>query len=47
MPKKVALAFLNTYREIGFVLVEPDGHIEFGNLEKFLDIDWRKPLKGG
>ena len=46
MPREEALAFLEKHNEIGFVLVEPDGNIEFGNLKKFLDIEWGKPLQG-
>ncbi len=33
MPKKKALAFLKEHKEIGYVLVEPDGNIIKGNLE--------------
>jgi len=38
MPKEKALQFLKNHKEIGYVLVEPNGHILFGNLDKYLDI---------
>ena len=40
MPKEKALAFLKKHTEIGYVIVEPDGNILFGNLKKFLEITW-------
>ncbi len=40
MPKEKALDFLKKHKEIGYVLVEPDGKVIFGNLEKFLKIAW-------
>lgn len=40
MPKEKALSFLIKQKDIGYVLVEPDGNIVFGNLEIFLDISW-------
>ena len=38
MPKEKALAFLKAHDEIGFVLVESDGKIIYGNLEKFVEL---------
>jgi len=40
MPKQKALAFLKAHDEIGFVLVESNGEIVYGNLEKFVSIQW-------
>jgi len=40
MPKDKALAFLKAHDEIGFVLVESDGKIMYGNLEKFVSFTW-------
>jgi len=40
MPKKKALAFLKAHDEIGFVLVEHNGKIMYGNLEKFVTLKW-------
>lgn len=42
MPKGKALTFLKTHKEIGYVLVEPDGNIIFGNLDNFLNIVWQE-----
>lgn len=36
MPKEKALAFLRAHDEVGFVLVESNGKIMYGNLEKFV-----------
>jgi len=41
MPKEEALTFLKMHEELGYVLVEPDGNVVFGNLKKFLDITWQ------
>jgi len=40
MPKEKALAFLKVHDEIGFVLVESNGKILYGNLEKFVSFTW-------
>ena len=40
MPKEKALAFLKAHDEVGFVLVESDGKIMYGNLEKFVSFTW-------
>ena len=40
MPKAKALAFLKAHDEIGFVLVERNGKIMYGNLEKFVSFTW-------
>ena len=42
MPKEKALEFLKRHREIGYVLVEPDGNVIFGNLERFVKVVWEK-----
>ena len=38
MPLEIALAFLKVHDEVGFVLVESDGKIMYGNLEKFVEV---------
>jgi len=38
MSKEKALAFLKAHEEIGFILVESDGKIMYGNLEKFVEL---------
>ena len=40
MPKEKAMAFLKAHDEIGFVLVESNGKIMYGNLEKFVSFTW-------
>jgi len=40
MPEKVALAFLKEHDEVGFVLVKSNGEIVYGNLDKFVSLDW-------
>ncbi len=40
MPKEKALAFLKKHKEIGYVLVEPEGNIIHGNLKPLLKINW-------
>ena len=47
MPKQKALAFLKQHPEIGYILVEPDGHIIDDNWEKLVRMEWRLegPLK--
>lgn len=40
MPKEKALTFLKVHKEIGFVLVENNGDILYGNLEKFVTLTW-------
>ncbi len=40
MPLEVALAFLKTHDEVGFILVKSDGKIVYGNLEKFVSLRW-------
>lgn len=42
MPKDKALVFLEKHEEIGYVLVEANGNIIFGNLKALLDIEWQK-----
>jgi len=39
MPKEKALAFLKGHEEIGYVLVEPDGNVIRGNLNKLINIE--------
>ncbi|WP_294951885.1 FAD:protein FMN transferase [Sulfurovum sp.] len=46
MPKKKALAFLKSHQQIGYVLVETDGTVIYGNLEPFIYIKWRKKPAG-
>ena len=41
MPKEEALVFLKVHEEIGYVLVEADGNIIFGNLKALLNIEWK------
>ena len=41
MPKEEALVFLKVHKEIGYVLVEADGNILFGNLKALLNIKWK------
>jgi len=41
MPKEEALVFLKVHEEIGYVLVEADGNILFGNLKALLNIKWK------
>lgn len=40
MPREKALDFLHQHRELGFVLVEKEGKIIYGNLEKFVSLKW-------
>lgn len=40
MPREKALDFLHQHRELGFVLVEKNGKIRYGNLEKFVSLKW-------
>ena len=40
MPKEKALVFLKAHKEIGFVLIQNDGEIIYGNLEKFVTLSW-------
>ncbi|HFQ62189.1 MAG TPA: FAD:protein FMN transferase [Epsilonproteobacteria bacterium] len=40
MPRQKALEFLEAHDEIGFVLVEHNGKIVYGNLEKFVSFQW-------
>jgi len=40
MPKEEALTFLKTHKEIGFVLVDDQGKILYGNLTDLVDIAW-------
>ena len=40
MPRKKALDFLHQHKEIGFILVEKEGKIIYGNLEKFVSLTW-------
>jgi thiamine biosynthesis lipoprotein len=40
MPKDEALTFLKTHKEIGFVLVDVQGRILYGNLMNLVDISW-------
>jgi thiamine biosynthesis lipoprotein len=42
MPKEEALMFLKKHEEVGYVLVESDGNIVFGNLKILLEIEWLK-----
>jgi len=42
MPKKEALAFLKKHKEIGYVLVEKNRNIVYGNLKALLNIEWQK-----
>ncbi len=42
MPRKEALAFLKKHEKIGYVLVEADGNIIYGNLEELVKIKWQK-----
>ncbi len=40
MPREKALDFLYQHKEIGFVLIDKDGKIIYGNLEKFVSLKW-------
>jgi len=40
MPREQALDFLQQHKEIGFVLVEKEGKIFYGNLEKLVSVKW-------
>ncbi len=40
MPKTEALAFLKNRKEIGFVIVDKQGKILYGNLTELADIEW-------
>ena len=40
MPREEALAFLKAHKEIGFVLVDVQGKILYGNLMHLADIRW-------
>lgn len=40
MPKTEALSFLQTVKEIGFVIVDKEGKILYGNLTDLVDIEW-------
>ena len=42
MPKAEAMKFLDNHKKIGYVLVEGDGNIIFGNLKVLVDIEWGK-----
>ena len=46
MPREEAIAFLKKHKEIGYVLVEADGNIVYGNLEKLVKIEWQKKPSG-
>ncbi|CAA6827874.1 MAG: Thiamin biosynthesis lipoprotein ApbE [uncultured Sulfurovum sp.] len=41
MPKNKALEFLKTHPEIGFVLVNSNAEIKYGNLKKFVTVQWK------
>ena len=40
MPKTEALSFLQTMKDIGFVIVDKEGEILYGNLTDLVDIEW-------
>lgn len=40
MPREEALTFLKAHKEIGFVLVDVQGEILYGNLMNLVDIEW-------
>jgi len=40
MPKEKAYAFLKTHEELGFVLLESNGQIVYGNLEDLVRLEW-------
>ncbi|TNF43425.1 MAG: FAD:protein FMN transferase, partial [Epsilonproteobacteria bacterium] len=40
MPKDTALAFLKDQKDIGFVIVDNQGKILYGNITDLLDIEW-------
>ena len=42
MPKAEAMKFLENHKKIGYVLVEEDGNIIFGNLKALVNIEWQK-----
>ena len=42
MPKEEAMKFLENHKKIGYVLVEEDGNIIFGNLKALVNIEWQK-----
>ena len=42
MPKEEALSFLKKHKELGYVIVEADGNIVFGNLHELVQIEWQK-----
>ena len=42
MPKEKALDFLKSHKEIGYVVLEADKNIIFGNLTELLNIKWQK-----
>ena len=48
MPREEAITFLKKHKAIGYVLVEADGNIVFGNLHELVHIEWQnnniKPL---
>ena len=46
MPKEKALTFLKAHKEIGYVLVEPEGSVLSGNLKALINITWdlKKPM---
>ena len=49
MPRTEALAFLQRHKDIGFVLIDREGKILYGNLNELADIEWldykEKPTK--
>ncbi len=45
MPKKEAIPFLKQHKEIGYVLVETNGTIVYGNLKMLLTITWQDRLQ--
>ena len=45
MPKEEAMKFLDNHKKIGYVLVEADGNIIYGNLKVLVDIEWENSCK--
>ena len=44
MPRNEALSFLKRHKKIGYVLVEANGNVLFGNLNELVQIEWQKKI---
>ena len=40
MPRDKAFSFLKNHKDVGFVIVDKEGKILYGNLTDLVDIEW-------